>query len=563
MQSRPRWARSTLARDRRGNITTMTALLTPVLFAAAAFAIDQGALYNERREAQRITDLAAIAASADIGNARNVALATFADNGFPSLALVASRPPAGSAPDGWLVVETGSYAADTAKSAGQRFAGGGPEPNAVRLTFGKPGTRYFASALIPPPTISTQATASADKRAAFSVGSRLAALDEGILNAVIGGLTGSSLSLTIMDYEALLDADVELLGFLDALATELDITAGTYDDVLNAKAGIGDIAAALAKAGSGSQAVAAMTHIAGAAAVGSTLPVSRVVDLGPAGRLALGGGSGLTLVAGMMEILTAAASVADGRNQAAIDLSLSAPGLAGLTLKLAIGEPPQSSPWLTVGAKGEIVRTAQTRLLLNAAIGGGGALAGIRINLPLYLELASAEAALARIDCAPAGHRVTVDVRPGIAGLRIAAIDVGDLGHFARNPVVGSAQLVEAPLVGVTGAADMRVGNTMSTPLTFTAREIANAAVKSASTTEIVGSLTGSLLQGLDVDVTVARLDLGLSGLVKAALSTALTAASPVLDQVIGSVLATLGLRLGEADVRVHGLVCRHAVLVQ
>ena len=57
-------------------------------------------------QSQRITDLAAIAASADIGNARDIALATFADNGFPNLTVVANRQSAGSAPDGWLVVQS-------------------------------------------------------------------------------------------------------------------------------------------------------------------------------------------------------------------------------------------------------------------------------------------------------------------------------------------------------------------------------------------------------------------------------------------------------------------------
>lgn len=553
---------------RGGNVATLAALTAPVLLAAAAFAIDEGALYNERREAQRITDLAAIAASASPGNAGAAALATFADNGFQNLVLVEKRPrteaelngvPGGS----WLLVEAGTYSPDRATGAADRFTAGAAEPNAARVTFGKRGTRYFASSLISPPLMSAQATASADRRAAFSVGSRLAALDGGVLNAILGGLTGSSLSLAVMDYEALLDADVDLLGFLDALATELDITAGTYDDVLDAEVGIGDVAAALAKAGAGKDAVAAMTTIAGKASAGITLSMSRVLDLGPVGALALGGGSGLELVAGMMEILTASAAVADGRNQAAIDLGLSAPGLAGLTLRLAIGEPPQSSPWMAVGAQGTIVRTAQTRLLLEARVGGSGVLSGAAVNLPLYLELAYAEARLARIDCPPAGRRVTVDVRPGVADLRIAAIDASRLTDFARNPAAGPAQIVDAGVIGVRGEARVGVGNTNWSQLSFDASDIANAAIKSVATSSFTGSLTQSLVDDLDLDVSIAGLDLGLSGLVKTTLGAVLAATAPALDKAVGNVLAALGLRLGEADVRVHGLVCRRAVLVQ
>src|SRR5690606_30541610 len=46
------------------------------------------------------------------------------------------------------------------------------------------------------------------------------------------GLTGSAVNLSVMDYEALLDADVDLLTWLDALAVELDVEAANYDQLL-------------------------------------------------------------------------------------------------------------------------------------------------------------------------------------------------------------------------------------------------------------------------------------------------------------------------------------------
>ena len=73
----------------------------------------------------------------------------------------------------------------------------------------------------------------------------------------------------------------------------------------------------------------------------------------------------------------------------------------------------------------------------------------------------------------------------------------------------------------------------------------------------------GYAATSVDDICTRAGIDLGLSELVKATLGTVLTAAAPALDKAVGNVLAALGLRLGEADVRVHGLVCQRAVLVQ
>ena len=47
-----------LARDRRGNFATMTALVSPVLIVVAALGVDAGSFFVERRSAQNLTDLA-------------------------------------------------------------------------------------------------------------------------------------------------------------------------------------------------------------------------------------------------------------------------------------------------------------------------------------------------------------------------------------------------------------------------------------------------------------------------------------------------------------------------
>ena len=56
-------------------------------------------------------------------------------------------------------------------------------------------------------------------RAMISIGSRLARLDDGVANQLIGGLTGSKVSLSAMDYRRLIDLDINLLEFTDALST--------------------------------------------------------------------------------------------------------------------------------------------------------------------------------------------------------------------------------------------------------------------------------------------------------------------------------------------------------
>src|SRR5438552_12571548 len=74
-----------LLRDKRANFAVMTALSAPVALVLTAFAVDQGALFNERRAAQSIVDLAAITAAANLANAETAVLTTLSDNGISSV----------------------------------------------------------------------------------------------------------------------------------------------------------------------------------------------------------------------------------------------------------------------------------------------------------------------------------------------------------------------------------------------------------------------------------------------------------------------------------------------
>ncbi|WP_287227386.1 hypothetical protein [Mesorhizobium sp.] len=124
-----------------------------------------------------------------------------------------------------------------------------------------------------------------------------------------------------------------------------------------------------------------------------------------------------------------AAALANGSKQVELNLGAAIPGLASTTLAIVIGEPAQFSPWLTIGEKGAVVRTAQTRIKLVASVGGsnatlGGGISLLAVKLPLHVEVASAEAKLTDISC-PTGHpdslKVTIAARPGLASLHLGA----------------------------------------------------------------------------------------------------------------------------------------------
>lgn len=545
-----------LLHDGSGQFALMTAIMTPVAITLAAFAVDAGSLYVEKRQAQALADLAAITAAANIDRAQLAARTTLQDNG------------AGDAPGDSLVATTGHY--DPVAPVGNRFVAGGMPVNAVKVEYRTTGARYFAGAIIPPPPIGVSAVAATSADAAFSIGSRLAALDGGVVNALLGGLTGSSISLSVMDYNALLNADVSLLAFLGALAVELDLTAASYNEVLGADATIGQIARALSKTpGLPGDVRSAAAHLAAQASgnLARTLRLSRLIEFG--------GGSGNLLSTAIeqvgaqvnvLELLTTSAIIAGNGRQVALNLGANVPGLLATTVELAIGEPPQQAPWFRIGSGGEVVRTAQTRLALTAEIGGLGGLLGTRIRIPLYLELAFAEARLASVTC-PSGRadsvRVAVDARPGIANLYLSEVDRTKLAGFANPMARSPARLIQMPLVNVTAQAQAEIAETGYRTLNFTAADIRARTPRQVSTQEITSSLTKSLFSSLSFDVNVIGLGLGLPSNLTGLLGQTVGAAAPALDAALAQVLSTLGLSLGQADITVNGASCGRAVLVQ
>ncbi len=573
-------------KNSRGNFAVMTALTLPFAIVLTAFAVDEGALYTERRHAQAITDIAAIAANANIGRAEAVVAATLADNGLGSVLL---RPAGDTTPPlpGRPVAEVvkGRYIPNSSESVASRFKPGVQPYNAVQVSLKKTGRLYFGSSVMAPPVIGTSAIASSTAEASFSVGSRLLRLDGGLLNALLGGLLGGNISLSVMDYEALAKADIGVLPFLDALATRIGITAGTYSDVLASDVRIGQIAAAMADVpGLDSTTRIALQTLGARSSANLLVSLRSLIDLGNVARLGIGQRpAGLDIAANVLSMLTASAAIANGDHQVAVDLGGTLPGLGSLKLNIAIGEPPQSSPWLAVGEEGTVVRTAQTRISLVATVSPlagnlGGGIHLLSIRLPLHVEIAYAEARLNSIECPtgrPESIRVRVGTTPGIAELYIAEAYGSGFADFTRRllfrPVAIAdvslkLLLISLDLIKVKGYAHARMGNGEPIALTFTRADIDAKAVKTARTSDYTASLTSSLIDDLKLSVEPLGLgiDLGwLLGTVTKAVSPALRGVTPAVDDLLDNVLGLLGIKLGEADVRVTGATCGRSVLVQ
>lgn len=565
-------------RDEHGGAAILVAVSLTALLGFGAMAVDVGSFFYEKRRLQTANDLAALAAASDVPRARAAAQASVGRNGF--------------AGDNITVVQPGIYTPDPAKAPENRFVPGpATSANAVRIDMQMTtplllGRAFAASRSTSSPPggkplpiqasldagevpIGSSAIAYQDAQASFAIGSRLLRLDGGLLNGLLGGLLGGSVSLSVMDYEALIQARVDLLDFAKHLATRLDLTAATYDDVLKARTTLGDVLAAIVDASRDNDArsgaaTAALGRLASAAAGGLPVDLAKLVSFGPAGDRPVSGPKPLAASLSALDIVSAVAQIANGQRQVDVGLALNLPGIAAVNLKLGIGERPVGSAMVQVGRTGASVHTAQTRLLLTVDLVGSGAASLVR--LPLYLELAAATAKLTGVQCSPGDvttSRVTLGVRPALVDAWIGQVSMAEFNNFSSAPNPPAATLVNViGLAKVTGRAHATMTNLAETPLSFSYAEIQRGDKKTTSTQDFVATLLGRLIGDLDLKVEALGLGLGVPGLAGLVGGIIGNAATP-LDGLLNGILGTLGIGLGQADSWVTGVRCGGAVLVR
>lgn len=326
------------------------------------------------------------------------------------------------------------------------------------------------------------------------------------------------------------------------------MTAGDYDALLAHEAQTGQVLRALeAVAGAGAE--SALSKL-------TRLPVNAVVKLeeliGVDADARGGLRRGLDAEVSAMDLLMATLQTANQDRQLALDVGARA-GLADLDVMLAIGERPNRAPWLTVTGTGEpIIRTVQTRLYLEATALDKVPLVGLlaQVKVPILIEAASAEARLKAIEC-EGTPRVLIEARPGVARVRLGQIDPNRLRDFKSELKVSPARLVSVVLITVEGVADIQVADLDWSELRFTGSEIGSSQPKSVRAKGFVNGLIVTLLR--DTRLTALGIPLHL---VTQLLAGVLTPLGPVLDGVVQPLLELLGVRLGEADVWVHGVRC-------
>ena len=553
-----RTAARDLRRDRRGSVLVVTAAGALVVMALASVGIDLGSIALARRRAQGAVDLAALVAASNPAQADPLARRSLTDHGFGQESSVS--------------VSSGLYRADAAVAAAARFIAGPASGNAVRVLLRTGVRTHFGQFIGLPRTslIAVTGTAAQAQFAAMSIGSGAASLDAGIANAVLGAMLGTRLSLTALDYTALLSIQVDALRFLDALADSLGRQAGRYAEILQAQASLGQVVGALRVAALGDSnaapALAALgtvlSGLAGSASSAATVPVGRIADLGDAIDLSLVPGSKGPRV-GLLDLIADAANLGNGQRPVSIDLGASAPGLLSARLTFAVGDRRQSSGWARPGGSGASVHTAQVRLLLEVTLAAPLGLGSL--NLPLYVEVAPARASLRALTCPwseRSERRVGVDAQPGLLTLAVADVPRPSVALGGPGPdLTRAATLLSLPAVSVTAQGRTDLAASAAQSITFTDGDIARRATRRVVSTGLAQSLTGSLLRSLKL--SIAEADPGLIVLLKPLVGSTLTAVAPSIDGILDGVLRAVGVQVGYVDVTIPDTVCGGAVLVQ
>lgn len=544
-----------LAKARRGGVGVMVAAGMPVLIGMAAFAVDLGAMQLDTRRLQGMADAAALAAaSGDSANAQKAAEAAVAAARFPRA--VTTR------------VTGGTYRADPTIAPSARFTPTSGSADAMRVELASTSPTFLAAIFgRSNVAIGRQATAARQRYASFSVGSRLASLDGGILNAYLSALTGSNVSLSVMDYNALAGADVDLLRYLPILRTKANLQAATFGDVLKSNVTTPQALDALASALSAdgkpqaSNAIKALLNITG----GRSISLAALLDAGPLASQSEGG-TGMVRV-DTLALVTAMLQLGSPQRQVSLDLGANLPGLTSTRVTLAVGERPAQSPWITITDDGSpIVRTAQTRLYIRSKIAPTvlpGLSGLISIDLPVFVELAGAEARLNAINCASEATRgVTLEARTDPLRAAIGNVDESRLSDFTAPITPTSTKLVDVLLVSVVGSSNLSMGAAEPwQQVSFNWDAIQNGTPKTIRATSPVGGLATSLVKQASLKVVLLGLPIPLDPLLST-VGSVLQLVSPVLDGLLMTITGALGVGIGEADLRTTGMRCGAAVLV-
>lgn len=564
------------ARRQHGAFAIFAAIWLSIAIAALG-AIDIGNVYFARRQLQRTADLSAMAAAQMVSSSGGCTTATSAAqqnataNGLPTGATLNTTC-------GRWDTSTNTY-----------FSTAGNPLNAVQVRVSRSVPYFFIG---PARTIAATATALASNIDAFSLSTGIATLNtqqSALLNAILGGLLKTSVSLSVGDYQSLASSQIKLGDLMVALG------ASTMQGLLGTTVSYQTLMVAMVQAlqAGGNTIDAALLQTLAVAVPGAQNITIGDNGASAPGLLALGlanPNAAATATINAFDALMVAAQIAQSNPNGTgpvINVTAGLLGVAGISLQivnppvLAVGEGGTTTVnGVTTGRT--MARTAVANVTikllpallptLNVGLPPLVSASIATLNTPLVVTLgvAPGTATLNPVDCesTKAATSATINVTPGI----LTACIAGDAS--CSTPV--NVATVTATLLGLTAhVADVVLNNVRlqvnpgtTTPLVFngasgsfdysqSANSNALGSDGSVLTTQLLGNLGHilkvSLLNNL-IDITSL-----LSGITTAVTNTLTPLLQPVfalLDTIFVPTLSLLGIQIGTATVHNMSLTC-------
>ncbi|WP_122571124.1 TadG family pilus assembly protein [Pseudomonas viridiflava] len=365
----------------RGAIGLMAALTLALALLCTLMVIDSGRLYMEKRSLQRIADVAALEAAGRKGTCMTGASAA----GYATQSATRNGFTPGS--NGRTLVATCGTLSVNAQSR-RVFTADATQSQAIQVVVSHPVPRSIAAGIAAlfdstpdSPDLQLSATAvaaSASPLASLTIRSAAMTIDSAkaaVLNPIVGGLLGGTLNLGVANWQGLVNTDLNLLNYLNRLKLDLNLTAVGYTQVLNTTVSISQLMQSAINVLDPSGTLNATATIAGLQAIKAAAGATTVLlgDL-----LAVQGSADIAALntsLRLLDLVQGLAQLANDKNGISAPVQINIPGLAQVTTRIQVIEPPQLS---AIGDPGKIdplnpktganriyVRTAQMRALVS------------------------------------------------------------------------------------------------------------------------------------------------------------------------------------------------------
>ncbi|WP_404938165.1 pilus assembly protein TadG-related protein [Pseudomonas sp. JDS08PS003] len=375
----------------RGAIGLMAAATLGLALLLMLLVVDSGRLYMEQRKLQRVADNAALEAVSRGGNCQaGLTAATYAGQSAVRNGFVIATGSTLTTTCGSLTTAANSlrtFNANPAQSAAVRVIATNTVPISVASGVGalfSPGPINLTTQL----SATAVAAAPTPPLAQLSIRSTIGTVNSTnspILNAVVGNMLGGSVNISAVGWNGLLNSDINLLRYLDQLAIDLGVAAGNYTQLLNTQASLTRLIQTAATVVQANGATADILAALGALQVAVSAQIPQL-KLGDILKLQTGAAStALDANLQLFQLLQAMIQLANSKSAVAAVIPANLLGLASVTVRVKVIEPPQFSavgdPRLAIldplGANRIYVRTAQVRTLISVNLTGLSGVTGL------------------------------------------------------------------------------------------------------------------------------------------------------------------------------------------